>query len=82
MPGSVSAVATLAVTDGGTSVQEIEALHSIFQILGTPTEDMWPGVSALPDYMELFPKWPSRPLSEVVPTLDTVGLDILQQMLQ
>ena len=29
----------------------------IFRILGTPTESTWPGVSSLPDYKAVFPKW-------------------------
>ena len=29
----------------------------IFRILGTPTEQTWPGVSSLPDYKAVFPKW-------------------------
>lgn len=61
---------------------EIDELFKIFQVLGTPTEETWPGVSSLPDYKEMFPQWPSRSLAEVVPALDTLGLDILQQMLR
>ena len=29
---------------------EIDQLQKIFLILGTPTEDSWPGVTSLPDY--------------------------------
>jgi cyclin-dependent kinase 2 len=29
------------------------------RILGTPTEETWPGVASLPDYKSTFPKWPS-----------------------
>lgn len=25
--------------------------------MSTPTEEIWPGVSNLPDYQELFPQW-------------------------
>lgn len=32
----------------GTDVDD--QLKKIFKILGTPTEDSWPGVSQLPDY--------------------------------
>ena len=30
--------------------QEIDELYKIFQILGTPNETVWPGISQLPDY--------------------------------
>ena len=29
---------------------EIDQLLKIFKILGTPSEDSWPGVTSLPDY--------------------------------
>ena len=29
---------------------EIDEIFRIFRVLGTPTEAMWPGVTALPDY--------------------------------
>lgn len=31
-------------------LQEIDELYKIFQLLGTPSEAIWPGVSQLPDY--------------------------------
>lgn len=43
-------------------LQEIGQLYKIFQGLGTPDEITWPGVSALKDYKETFPKWHPRPL--------------------
>lgn len=30
--------------------QEIDELYKIFQVLGTPSDASWPGVSQLPDY--------------------------------
>lgn len=61
---------------------EIDELFKIFRTLGTPTEDVWPGVTAFPDYLPTFPQWPPRDLAAVVPTLDPVGLDLLQGMLR
>ena len=46
--------------------------------MGTPTEEMWPGVTQLPDYKPTFPKWTSQPLTKVVPGLDPLGIDLLQ----
>ncbi|CAL8470683.1 g10225 [Coccomyxa elongata] len=61
---------------------EIDEIFKIFRTLGTPTEETWPGVHDLPDFKDSFPKWAPRKLSEVVPTLDPVGLDLLEQMLR
>lgn len=60
---------------------EIDQLHKIFQALGTPTEEMWEGVSDLPDYSTRFPGWHKRHIGETVKNLDTRGLDLLSQML-
>lgn len=60
---------------------EIDQLHKIFQALGTPTEEMWEGVSGLPDYSDRFPNWRSRHIAETVRNLDVHGLDLLAQML-
>ncbi|KAI4297255.1 hypothetical protein L6164_037150 [Bauhinia variegata] len=50
-------------------------------IMGTPNEDTWPGVTALPDFKSVFPKWPSKDLATVVPNLEPAGLDLLSNML-
>jgi serine/threonine protein kinase len=44
---------------------EIDTIFRIFRLLGTPTEEMWPGVSSLRDYRQRFPKWKETDLSEV-----------------
>lgn len=61
---------------------EIHQLYCIFRVLGTPTEAVWPGVSQLPDYKMQFPQWKAAHLPSAVPTLDTVGVDLLSQMLK
>jgi len=60
---------------------EIDELFRIFRTLGTPTDEMWPGVSSYRDYKMTFPKWAPRPLSRVVTDLEPDGLDLLAQML-
>ncbi|CAN6442563.1 unnamed protein product [Victoria cruziana] len=57
---------------------EIDELFKIFRVLGTPTEETWPGVTSLPDYKTSFPKWAPKDLATVVPGLDPVGLDLLK----
>ncbi|PKI53441.1 hypothetical protein CRG98_026131 [Punica granatum] len=49
--------------------------------MGTPNEDTWPGVTSLPDFKSAFPKWPPKNLQEVVPGLDSAGIDLLSKML-
>ncbi|KAL3650785.1 Cell division control protein 2 A [Castilleja foliolosa] len=60
---------------------EIDELFKIFRVMGTPTEDTWPGVTSLPDFKTAFPKWPSKDLAALVPTLDSAGLDLLIKMI-
>lgn len=45
--------------------------------MGTPNEQIWPGVSQLPDYKETFPQWTRQELRNVVPNLDEMGIDLL-----
>ena len=53
-------------------------LKRIFKLLGTPTEDTWPGMSQLPEFKQ-FPMYhPSMTLSQVVPKLASIGRDLLQ----
>ncbi|KAK9828503.1 hypothetical protein WJX72_000424 [[Myrmecia] bisecta] len=61
---------------------EIGQLFAIFQILGTPNEALWPGVTRIRDWAATFPQWPARDLAEVVPRLDPAGLDLLRQLLR
>ncbi|KAK4564668.1 hypothetical protein RGQ29_006663 [Quercus rubra] len=60
---------------------EIDELFKIFRVLGTPNDNTWPGVTSLPDYKSTFPKWPSKDLATVVPSLDSAGVDLLSKML-
>ncbi len=62
----------------GTS--EVEMIKSIFEILGTPSEDVWHSISKLPFYQPLFPKFKPTSLKNLLPTLDSDGLDLLQKM--
>ena len=60
---------------------EIDELYRIFRWLGTPNEEMWPGVERLRNYKTIFPQWSPRPLAEAVPSLCPAGLDLLSKML-
>lgn len=63
---------------------EIGQLFEIFQVLGTPGEmnGLWPGVSKLPDYRDVFPKFPGQSLASILPTVDAEGIDLIASMLR
>jgi serine/threonine protein kinase len=63
---------------------EIDQLYRIFRILGTPNEEIWPGVSSLRDYKSTFPNWQPNPIQNVVSNLnlDPLGIDLLNRMLR
>ncbi|XP_043461853.1 cyclin-dependent kinase 2-like [Leptopilina heterotoma] len=60
---------------------EIDQLFRIFRTLGTPDETVWPGVSQLPDYKSMFPRWDARSLDEVVSNFDDDAKDLLKKLL-
>ncbi|XP_034828001.1 cyclin-dependent kinase 1 [Maniola hyperantus] len=60
---------------------EIDQLFRIFRMLRTPTEEIWPGVSSLPDYKPTFPNWTSFNLHNHVQNLEERGMDLLKKML-
>ncbi|KAJ1864840.1 Cyclin-dependent kinase catalytic subunit [Coemansia sp. RSA 989] len=60
---------------------EIDEIFKIFRILGTPTEEIWPDFTHLPDYKKSFPKWQAKDLSKLIPKLDADGIDLLKRML-
>ncbi|KAJ2855233.1 Cyclin-dependent kinase catalytic subunit, partial [Coemansia erecta] len=60
---------------------EIDEIFKIFRILGTPTEEVWPDITTLPDYKPTFPKWQPKDLAALLPGLDADGIDLLRRML-
>merc|ERR1719171_3298301 len=54
---------------------EIDTIFKIFQKLGTPKTADWPGIEALPDFKETFPKWPKKPWHTIRNTLVQIGPD-------
>lgn len=51
------------------------------RILGTPSEDSWPGVTSLQDWNQDFPVWPALQLQRFVPNLSMAGVDLLEQLI-
>ncbi|EOR04776.1 Cyclin-dependent kinase 1 [Wallemia ichthyophaga EXF-994] len=60
---------------------EIDEIFKIFRVLGTPNEEIWPGVKSLPDYKTTFPQWSRVDLYKAVPGLEPEGIDLLSQLL-
>ena len=58
---------------------EVQQLLHIFKLLGTPSEEVWPGLEQLRDWHE-FPQWKPQPLHRIFPTLDAAGVDLLGRM--
>ncbi|XP_076945243.1 cyclin-dependent kinase B2-2-like [Bidens hawaiensis] len=71
-------VTNTAIFAGDSEVQQL--LH-IFRLLGTPNEEIWPGVSKLKDWHE-YPQWKPQKVSTAVPNLDANGLDLLSKMFE
>jgi len=61
---------------------EIDEIFKIFQLLGTPNESTWQGVTKLKDFKSTFPQWKPQSIAKKVPRLDPEGLDLLTKMIQ
>lgn len=65
---------------------EIDEIFKIFRLLGTPTEQEWPGVTSFPDFKSSFPKWERKQDDELVnadgvKVLGNEGLELLDALL-
>lgn len=63
--------------------KELEHLDAVFRVLGTPTDESWPGWKTLPVAAQVqFPKYAGVRLADVLPkNISEAGLDLLRQML-
>ena len=63
---------------------EIDTIFKIFQKLGTPSEQVWPGVGELPEYKASFPNWLPRGWAQIRNTkqqVGTDGIDLLEKLM-
>jgi len=67
----IAEMATLTPLFPGDS--EIDTIFRIFRKLGTPTEQEWKGVSALPDMKASFPKWTHRGWDKIPRVMEIFG---------
>lgn len=61
---------------------EIDQIFRIFRTMGTPDEQVWPGVTKLPDFQPTFPQYTAQSLAQIFPQLDAAGLDLMGALLQ
>lgn len=64
------------------SDSDIDQLHRIFRLLGTPNSQTWPEFSSLPHYRNSFPQWTKLSLSTVLPGLPAEGVDFIESIFQ
>ncbi|XP_051777028.1 cyclin-dependent kinase 17-like isoform X1 [Erpetoichthys calabaricus] len=65
----------------GSTVED--QLHLIFRILGTPSEETWPGITTSEEFKSYnFPHYKAEPLVNHAPRIDSDGLDLLSKLLQ
>jgi serine/threonine protein kinase len=63
---------------------QLDQVYKIFGLLGTPTEETWPGVTALSSYSNSFPLWRPQDLGPMLPAVvqQTGGVELILAMLQ
>ncbi|KAJ1414127.1 kinase-like domain-containing protein [Ochromonadaceae sp. CCMP2298] len=64
---------------------DIDQIHSIFRLLGTPEPRDWPGLSEMPYWRNTFPQWPlAAPgcMARLLPRLGPDGVDLMTRMLR
>ncbi|KAJ9599253.1 hypothetical protein L9F63_010255, partial [Diploptera punctata] len=59
---------------------DLDQLTKIFQVLGTPTEQSWPGVKELPDFIQ-FKMFTGTPLRHIFTAAGDDLLNLIQQLL-
>lgn len=65
----------------GSTVED--ELHLIFWLLGTPSQETWPGVSSNDEFKNYnFPKYKPQPLINHPPRLDSEGIELIAKFLQ
>ena len=62
---------------------DIDQLYRFFRTLGTPTEEIWPGVTSLPEFRASFPKWPRCSLNKAlnIENVNPLVYDLLEKLL-
>lgn len=59
---------------------DLDQLTRIFQVLGTPTEEVWPGLSLLPDYVQFRP-FAGTPFKHIFTAASDDLLELIEHLL-
>lgn len=59
---------------------DLDQLAKIFQAMGTPTEESWPGHTKLPDYVQ-FKAYPATPLQDIFTAAGDDLIELLERLL-
>mmetsp|Transcript_6921 Transcript_6921/g.12272 ORF Transcript_6921/g.12272 Transcript_6921/m.12272 type:complete len:317 (-) Transcript_6921:190-1140(-) len=54
---------------------EIDTIFKVFQKLGTPTVDQWPGLKDMPEFKPSFPQWKAKGWNKIRNISQQVGAD-------
>ncbi|CCI41152.1 hypothetical protein ABG067_003966 [Albugo candida] len=65
-----------------TGINEVDQLGKIFHAIGTPSEENWPGMSVLPNYIEFTKNTKPPPLSSIFTAASEDALDLLGKLLK
>jgi len=60
---------------------EIDQIFRIFRLLGTPDDSTWEGVTQLPDFQPIFPRWSGTPIETVLPNLEPLAVRLLSELI-
>lgn len=64
-------------------INDIDQMFRVFQVLGSPTPEAWPGVERLPDYSKVsFPDLVPVDLQLLVPNVEKPDVDFLRHMIR
>merc|ERR1719277_1094163 len=64
---------------------EIDTIFKVFQKLGTPNTEIWPGLAELPEFKATFPQWRHKGWENIRNTkaqVGTDGIDLLDKLMQ
>jgi serine/threonine protein kinase len=63
-----------------TGLSEIDQLHHIFNVLGTPRPEDWQGLTSLQYWRNSFPDWSPKSLERLVPSIGPLGASLLEEL--
>ncbi len=69
--------------NAGALGSELALVKSIFETLGTPTDESWPEAKTLPDWNKMaFVAFPAKEWEEILPGGDAEGRDLVGRLVR